>query len=177
MMICCEGCHIASDSHSCPSKSRYLDLVQCPAFQILQRVAVHIWFCSHICNQSDAFSKQQNDFRQKSKEQGPRSFNRKSQSASASEKRVCKYRFCTFHRMWIEVVVSDPSPPALGQFSSSALTLTFLRPCPFLVLGVVDYVAQQEASGVFLWDGRPLQGRRVQCHVVAADVCRGTDRG
>lgn len=79
--------------------------------------------------------------------------------------------------MWIEVVVSDPSPPALGQFSSSALILTFLRPCPFLVLGVVDYVAQQEASGVFFWDGRPLQDHRVQCHVVAADVCRGTDRG
>lgn len=51
MMICGEGCRFASDSHSCPSESRYLDLVRCPAFQTLQRVAVHIWIYSNICNQ------------------------------------------------------------------------------------------------------------------------------
>lgn len=65
MMMGCEGCRFTSDSHSCPSESRYLHLVRGPAFQTLERVAVHIWIYSNICNQS----KQQNDFRQNSTEQ------------------------------------------------------------------------------------------------------------
>lgn len=51
MLVCREGSRFASDSHSCPSESSYLDLVRGPAFQTHQCVAVHIWIYSNVCNQ------------------------------------------------------------------------------------------------------------------------------
>lgn len=174
MVIRREGHGFASDPHSCPSEPGYLDLVQCPAFQALQRVAVHIWIYSHICNQSEAFSKQQRDFR-------PRSFSGKGQRSSANQSTDS---FSTgplqssenpFH--WIEVVVSlPPSPTPQPEHLPPHPVCpapTFLR--PFLVLCVVDDVAQQEASRVLFRDGRPPQDRRLL--IVAADVGGSADGG
>lgn len=152
-----EGHGFASDPHSCPSEPGYLDLVQCPAFQALQRVAVHIWIYSHICNQSEAFSKQRRDCR-------ARSFSGKGQrglSQSGHRK--------LFHFPHPLLSRSTFLPTQVGP------ALTFLR--PFLVLCVVDDVAQQEASRVLFRDGRPPQDRRVRRVVVSADVCRSADGG
>lgn len=82
----------------------------------------------------------------------------------------------SFSERWWQSALTCSSGEVVFQGPPGPI-LTFLHPGLRPVHGIEDYVTQQEAPGLFFWDGGPPQGRGVQRRVVAADVCRSTNGG
>lgn len=85
-------------------------------------------------------------------------------------------RVTVFSERWWQSALKCSSGEVVFQGPPGPI-LTFLHPGLRPVHGIEDYVTQQEAPGLFFWDGGPPQGRGVQRRVVAADVCRSTNGG